>query len=63
MINETKTENEFEIGAAVLMAGRVIGRSEFRTGPPAFYVEFVRKGKPEREWFLADDLEEDGDTD
>ncbi len=59
MITEATEAPEFELDAPVLITGRIVGRSEFRTGPRAYYVEFVQKGKPERSWFLADDLSEE----
>lgn len=59
----TTTEQEFPIGAPVLIAGVIVGRSEFQEGPSAYCVEFDRKGKPHREWFLACDLDEDGTND
>jgi hypothetical protein len=55
----TSETPEFDIGDAVLLTGRIVGRSEFRTGPRAYYVEFLHKGKPDREWFFAADLEPD----
>ena len=59
MIAEIQDTPEFELDAAVLITGRIIGRSEFSAGPGAYYVEFLQRGKPERAWFLADDLEEE----
>ena len=59
MIEQVTEAPEFELDAPVLITGRIVGRSEFRTGPRAYYVEFVQKGKPERAWFLADDLSEE----
>ena len=61
MITEATESPEFELDAPVLITGRIVGRSEFRTGPRAYYVEFVQKGKPERAWFLADDLSEEAE--
>jgi hypothetical protein len=51
------------LGDNVLMVGVIIGKSEFAEGPPAYCVEFIRKGKPAREWFLAGDLEDDDEFD
>lgn len=50
---------EYEIGADVILTGRVVGRSEFETGRPSYMVEYERCGKKQREWFMADDLDED----
>ena len=58
-IDENTEAPEFELDAAVLITGRIVGRSEFRTGPRAYFVEFIQKGRPERAWFLAADLEAD----
>ena len=59
MIAEIKETPEFELDAPVLITGRIIGRSEFSSGPGAYYVEFLQRGKPERAWFLAADLSEE----
>ena len=57
MIEQVSEAPEFELDAAVLITGRIIGRSEFSAGPGAYYVEFIQKGRPERAWFLAEDLD------
>ena len=59
MIEQVTEAPEFELDAPVLITGRIIGRSEFSAGPGAYYVEFLQRGKPERAWFRAADLEEE----
>lgn len=44
------------LGAAVVLKGVVIGRSEFQNGPPSYLIQYSRKGKIDREWFTAVDL-------
>ena len=61
MIEQATEAPEFELDAPVLITGRIIGRSEFSSGPGAFYVEFIQKGRPERAWFLAEDLSEEAE--
>ncbi|MGY6568502.1 MAG: hypothetical protein ACXIVE_05855 [Salinarimonas sp.] len=63
MITELKDVPEFALDTPVLITGRIIGRSEFSSGPGAYYVEFLQRGKPERAWFLAEDLAEEADDD
>lgn len=50
---------DFAIGDPVAIVGRVVGRSEFEEGPKSYMVEYERRGKPCREWFMADDMELD----
>lgn len=50
-------EDDLPLGAAVLIAGTVVGRSEFQSGPPAYLIEFDKKGRQAREWFLSSDLD------
>lgn len=50
---------ELPLAAPVLVAGRVVGRSEFETGRPTYLVEFTVRGKPQRDWFFADELDDD----
>lgn len=55
--------DDLPLGASVLISGTVIGRTEFQDGPPTYLVEFIRKGRAFRDWFLGDDLdieEQDG---
>lgn len=52
---------QHELGQEVTLAGRVVGRSEFESGYPTYLVEFERNGKPMREWFKAEELEQEDD--
>ena len=54
-------EQDFALGEPVLIAGYIVGRSEFQDGPRSYLVEFNRRGKPARERFLAVDLQADGE--
>lgn len=50
---------EFPLDAEVRvnLAGRIVGRSEFRDGGKSYLVEFERRGEMRREWIVADKLE------
>lgn len=54
---------EIPLGAAVAIVGVIVGRSEFADGPPSYLVEYERRGKPVREWFIGDDLAEEAEHD
>ena len=51
------------LGTAVLIAGTVVGRSEFQDGPPGYLIEFDKKGRSQRDWFFGADLEIDEEAD
>lgn len=55
-------KHEHAIGATVRVdiVGRVVGRSEFEDGPPAYLVEYERRGKLLKEWIVGDKLITDG---
>ncbi len=48
------------LGTPVTVAGILIGRSEFTDGPPSYLVEYERNGEQVREWFIGEDLVEEG---
>lgn len=52
--------DEIEIGNVVIITGVVVARTEFADGPNSYMVEFERRGRPVREWFLAGDLDNEG---
>ncbi|MCV0396991.1 MAG: hypothetical protein K5872_08715 [Rhizobiaceae bacterium] len=54
-------DHDIPLGATVTIVGILVGRSEFSEGPPSYLVEYERRGKPMREWFVGADLKEDGD--
>lgn len=59
-VAEQPVENrdcELPLGAPVLIAGTVIGRTEFQGGPPTYLVEFARKGRSFRDWFVSEELD------
>jgi hypothetical protein len=49
--------DDFALGTPVLISGTVVGRSEFQSGPPAYLVEFDKKGRSMRDWFIGADLD------
>ena len=53
-------DSEPEIGGAVTIAGMVIAKTDYKDGPPSYWVEFNCRGKLHREWMRAEDFAYDG---
>jgi len=51
---------EPEIGGEVTLTGMIVAKTEYEDGPPSYWVEFNRRGKPHREWMHARDFSYEG---
>lgn len=53
----TEISDKLGLGSPVVIRGYVVGRSDWQKGQSTYCVEFDQKGKPQREWFHADEIE------